>query len=103
MNWKTTLKITMERLLWLDSFQKPSLGMSGQDAGVCNTEMWPVPISCYFIHFPLELREALPAGSSTETWHAVGTSSGNIPPNAVIILRCGAIHNKEVENYDLPG
>lgn len=65
----------MEMLLWLDSFQKPSLGMSGQDAGVCNTEMCSVPISCYFIHFPLEFREALPAGSRQQhgdlacSWH----------------------------------
>lgn len=52
----------VEMLLWLDSFQKPSLGMSGQGAGVCNTEMCSVLVSCYFIHFLLEFGEALPAG-----------------------------------------
>lgn len=87
-------------LLWLASFQKPSLGMSGQDAAVCNTEMCSVPISCYFI--PLEFGKAVPAGSSTRSWHAVCTSR-NIPPNAIIIHSCFAIYDKEMENYDLPG
>lgn len=95
----------MKMLLWLDNFQMPSLGMSGQvlDFVIQKCAQFLSPVISFTFLLSLGKLFQQAAGSSAETWHAVCTPSGNIPPNPVIILRCFAIYNKEVENYDLPG
>lgn len=106
MNWKTTLKITLPWRCccgWT-VFRSHLWGCLGKmlESAIqrCAQFQSPVISSTSLLSLGKLFQQA--AGSSVETWHAVGTSSGNIPPNAVIILRCSAIHNKKVGNYDLP-